>query len=119
VLVPVGWGVGVGGIGVGVKVGIGVRVGRGVAIWATGVLVAQANVATISAVTGTNHPLRLIFFNRENPSKTDEVFLTWHKRIYSAGKVAGTSRCKSSLNLQHRPASLSKSASHLNIYAST
>ena len=48
VLVAVGRGVGVGGIGVKVKVGKGVRVGRAVAMLATGVLVAQARVATIS-----------------------------------------------------------------------
>lgn len=48
VLVSVGRGVDVGGIGVKVKVGKGVRVGRAVAMLATGVLVAQAKVATIS-----------------------------------------------------------------------
>jgi hypothetical protein len=47
VLVSVGRGIGVGGMGVKVKVGSGVRVGRAVATLATGVLVAQANVAII------------------------------------------------------------------------
>jgi hypothetical protein len=48
VLVSVGRGVDVGGTGVKVKVGKGVRVGRAVAMLATGVLVAQAKVATVS-----------------------------------------------------------------------